>query len=256
MTFPYRTDHRAHAVPDFEPPPEHSPLSRLYAHLEPPVPDPAITIHGFELGPWATNCYVVAPSRPTTGSATPCWIIDASFEPEPLIEHIRSEGLTPEALIFTHAHIDHIAGAFDVRRAFPGIPILIHELEEQWLLDPELNLSIGAGIPTTAPHATRLIKDGDTLILGSTSWRTLHVPGHSPGSIALWCESEGVVLGGDALFNGSIGRTDFPGCSPEALARSIRTKLYTLPDNTVVYPGHGPATTIGREKRSNPFVRL
>lgn len=220
------------------------------------MPDPAITIQGFELGPWATNCYIVAPSEvPDASAARPCWIIDASFEPEPLIEHIQSERLTPEALIFTHAHIDHIAGAFDVRRAFPDIPIFIHELEEQWLLDPELNLSIGAGLPVTAPHATRLLKDGQTLTLGHTTWRVLHVPGHSPGSIALWCESEATVLGGDALFNGSIGRTDFPGCSFEQLERSIRTKLYTLPDGTTVHPGHGPATTIGREKRSNPFVR-
>lgn len=219
------------------------------------MPNPSITITGFELGPWGTNCYVVAPTSTTAESRTPCWIIDASFEPQPLIEHVQSEGLTPEALIFTHAHIDHIAGAFEVRSAFPNLPILIHELEEQWLLDPELNLSVGAGIPTTAPHATRLLHDGEKLTLGATTWRVLHVPGHSPGSIALGCETEGIVLGGDALFNGSIGRTDFPGCSFEELARSIRTKLYTLPDNTVVHPGHGPATTIGREKRSNPFVR-
>lgn len=220
------------------------------------MPAPLLTLHGFELGPWGTNCYVVAPSDPVSrAAAKPCWIVDASFEPEPLIEHIQSEGLAPEALMFTHAHIDHIAGAFDVRKAYPDIPILIHTLEEQWLMDPELNLSRGAGLPVTAPHATRLLNDGDTLTLGPTSWRVLHIPGHSPGSIALWCGSEGVVLGGDALFNGSIGRTDFPGCSFEQLERSIRTKLYTLPDNTVVYPGHGPATTVGREKRSNPFVR-
>lgn len=208
-------------------------------------------IEGFELGPWATNCYVLSIGvREGT-----CWIIDASFEPRSLIEHVRAEGLKPEAMIFTHAHIDHIAGAFDVRRAFPGLPVLIHEAEERWLLDPELNLSKGAGIPVTSPQATRLLKDGDTLKLGDTSWRVLHVPGHSPGSVALWCEEEGVVLGGDALFAGSIGRTDFPGCSFEQLEQSIRKKLYTLPDETIVYPGHGPETTIGHEKRSNPYVR-
>ncbi len=216
--------------------------------------DPKLEIQGFELGPWGTNCYVVAPAdaRP---SHTPCWIIDASFEPQAMIEYIKDEGLSPEALILTHAHIDHIAGAFDIRRAFPNVPILIHELEERWLLDPELNLSANAGIPVTAPQATRLLNDGDTLDLAGTSWRVLHVPGHSPGSIALSCERELTLFGGDALFAGSIGRTDFPGCSFEELERSIRIKLYTLPDQTVVYPGHGPPTSIGREKRSNPFVR-
>jgi len=215
-----------------------------------------VTIHGFELGPWGTNCYVVQDAGPApAGGRAACWIVDASFEPEPLIDHVLHEALVPEALIFTHAHLDHIAGAFDVRRAFPGLPVLIHEAEERWLNDPELNLSTGAGIPVTAPMATRLLKDGDALTLGSSIWRVLHVPGHSPGSVALWCEGSGVVLGGDALFAGSIGRTDFPGCSFKDLERSIRTKLYTLPDETIVYPGHGPATTIGREKRSNPFVR-
>lgn len=216
--------------------------------------DSKLDIQGFELGPWATNCYVVAPSQPAA-EGSPCWIIDASFEPEPLIEHILEREFKPEALIFTHAHIDHIAGAFEIRRAFPEIPVLIHELEERWLLDPELNLSASAGIPVTAPQATRLLKGGDTLDLADVHWRVLHVPGHSPGSIALWCERAHTLFGGDALFSGSIGRTDFPGCSFEDLERSIRTKLYTLPDQTVVLPGHGPSTTIGREKRSNPFVR-
>jgi hydroxyacylglutathione hydrolase len=215
-----------------------------------------VAVHGFELGPWATNCYVVAEtvSRDADGRF-PCWIVDASFEPRSMLEYVGKQELKPEALIFTHAHIDHIAGAFEVRGAFPALPVMIHEQEERWLNDPELNLSAAAGIPVTAPAATRVLHDGETLTLGATTWRVLHVPGHSPGSVALWCESEGALLGGDALFAGSIGRTDFPGCSFEQLERSIRTKLYTLPDTTIVYPGHGPATTIGREKRSNPFVR-
>ena len=215
-----------------------------------------VKIQGFELGPWGTNCYLVSDqgSRDPEGRH-PCWIVDASFEPEPLIDAAREEGLRPEAMVFTHAHLDHIGGAFDVRRAFPEVAVMIHGAEERWLSDPELNLSTAAGIPVTAPLATRLLKDGDELTLGASAWRVLHVPGHSPGSVALWCERAGVVLGGDALFAGSIGRTDFPGCSFKDLERSIRTKLYALPDETVVYPGHGPATTIGREKRSNPFVR-
>lgn len=215
-----------------------------------------LAVTPFELGPFATNCYVV--HREWADDHTgprPCWIIDASFEPRDLIDHVRKHALAPEALIFTHAHIDHIAGAFEMRRAFPDVPVLIHEAERDWLTDPHLNLSAGYGMPVTAPAATRLLKDGDTLTLDGSSWSVLHVPGHSPGSVALFNEPARILLGGDALFAGSIGRTDFPGCSFEQLERSIRTKLYALPDDTTVHPGHGTATTIGREKRSNPFVR-
>ena len=187
---------------------------------------------------------------------TPCWIIDASFEPAPIIAAIRTQGLAPEALIFTHAHIDHIAGAHEIIRAFPTLPIFIHEAEERWLLDPELNLSIFTGNPVTAPPATRLLKEGDSLTLtGAGAWRVLHTPGHSPGSITLVSTQHGVAIVGDALFAGSIGRTDFPGCSLEALSESIKTKLYTLPDATRIFPGHGPESTIGHEKRTNPYVR-
>lgn len=210
-------------------------------------------ITSFALGPFQTNCYIVHRRGATAGDA--CWIIDASFEPGAMIEHVKRAGLRVEALIFTHAHIDHIAGAFDVVRELRPGAIMIHEAESAWLGDPGLNLSEAFGLPTTAPDATRVLHEGKTLTLDGAAWRVLHTPGHSPGGITLVNDETHQAISGDTLFAGSIGRTDFPGCSFEMLAESIRTKLYALPDETRIYPGHGPATTIGREKRSNQYVR-
>lgn len=212
-------------------------------------PTPALRVHAFSPGPYQTNCYVLS----LPGSRA-CWIIDAGFEPQHLIRHIQTQGLTPEALLLTHAHVDHIAGVPAVRRAFPGIPVRLHEAEKDWLSDPELNLSIFTGEPVSMPAPDGLLLDLDELRLGPLSFRVLHTPGHSPGGVAFWCESQAVAFSGDSLFAGSVGRTDFPGCSFETLERSIRTRLYTLPDATRIFPGHGDATTIAHERRTNPFV--
>lgn len=211
-----------------------------------------VNIKCFTLGPFQTNCYVVDSGGPE------CWIVDASFQPAAMIAWIRSKGLAPKALILTHAHVDHIAGVAEVRAAFPGVPVLIHGAESAWLNDPMLNLSAMMGGDVTAPGPDREIVEGDVLELGESRWKVLHTPGHSPGGITLWCEDSdagSVAIVGDSLFAGSIGRTDFPGSAFETLERSIQEKLYTLPETTKVYPGHGPATTVGREKQSNPYVR-
>ncbi len=212
-----------------------------------------VKVHAFPLGPYETNCYIVRPA----GSAT-CWIIDASFGGKSLVQAAQRLGATPELLILTHAHLDHIAGVDEVRAAHPTLPILIHAAERHWLGDPQANLSALAGFPVTCAPATRVLNEGDVLMLGPTTWRVLHTPGHSPGGIGLYhapAAGPPILLAGDTLFAGSVGRSDFPGSDPKVLAASIREKLYTLPDDTIVYPGHGPSTTIGREKRSNPFVR-
>lgn len=219
---------------------------------------PRPTIQRFTLGPYETNCYVVIPGsggHPSPAPGTPCWIIDASFEPAPIVEFIRSRGLKPQALILTHAHIDHIAGVREVLAAFPGLPVNVHEAEREWLTDPLLNLSSFSGMPVTAPEASRLLQEGDELVLGGDAWRVLHTPGHSPGGITLYHAPSKTAIVGDALFSGSIGRTDFPGADHATLVRSIKTKLYTLPEDVRILPGHGPESTIGRERLSNPFVR-
>jgi len=200
------------------------------------------------LGPFETNCYIVA-------SGERCWIIDASFEPEELIGRVRKLDLKPEALILTHAHVDHMAGIDEVVRAFGPLPVVMHADEREWLANPILNLSAAMGMPVTARGPDRFIADGDTLTLGDQQWSVLHTPGHSPGGVSLVNSKARIAIVGDTLFAGSIGRTDFPGSDFETLSQSIRTKLYTLPDETRIYPGHGPASTIGRERRTNPFVR-
>lgn len=217
---------------------------------------------GVSLGPFETNCYIVTPggsgivAQDTTGEPdSRCWIVDPGMDPEEVVEHLKAKGLHPEAIVLTHAHVDHIAGVADVLRAFPRVPIWIHEAERAWLNDPLLNLSGLAGASITAPGPDRLLKDGEVLTLAGEPWRVLHTPGHSPGGITLVHDASKQAIVGDTLFAGSIGRSDFPGSDGELLARSIRTKLYTLSDDTVIYPGHGGTSTIGREKRTNPFVR-
>lgn len=214
------------------------------------APVPLVSIESFSLGPFATNCSIVA-----VDGHPGCWIIDASFEPTTLIERVRARALRPEAIILTHAHIDHIAGLDAVRRAFPGVPVLQHEAEAQWLSDPVLNLSEPFGEPYTTTPAERFLSHGETITLGPSVWKVFHTPGHSPGGISLWCASAGIVIVGDTLFNGSVGRHDFPTSDGAQLARSIRDVLYRLPDATKVYCGHGPSTRIDWEKASNPFVR-
>ncbi|MBM4108961.1 MAG: MBL fold metallo-hydrolase [Phycisphaerae bacterium] len=209
-----------------------------------------LAIDAFALGPYETNCYVLR--RP---GSPECWIFDAGFDPDDLIGHVRALGLKPKALLLTHAHPDHIAGIGAVLAAFPGTPVLIHRDEERWLTEPELNLSAFMGVPVSAPGPDALLDHGQVLRLAGLDWTVLHVPGHSPGGCAFHCPQAHVTISGDALFAGSIGRTDFPGSNFETLERSIRTRLYTLPPDTVVLPGHGPPTTVARERAGNPFVR-
>jgi glyoxylase-like metal-dependent hydrolase (beta-lactamase superfamily II) len=198
------------------------------------------------------NGYVV---RPVGEPA--CWIIDPGFPPQcdDICEYVREHSLAPAALVLTHAHADHIAGVDPVRENFPELPIWIHPDEEPLLRSAWLNLSAAFGMPVQSGHGgDAFLHHGDDIALGATTWRVLDVSGHSPGGIALYNRPAGIVIVGDALFAGSIGRHDFPHSDGRRLLRNIRESLLSLPDETVVLSGHGPETTIGRERKSNPYL--
>jgi glyoxylase-like metal-dependent hydrolase (beta-lactamase superfamily II) len=210
-----------------------------------------IEIHTVVSEPFAENSYIV-----WRGGSREALVIDPGFEPEPILEFLADRGLACAAIVNTHGHVDHIAGNAPLKRAFPAAPILIGPGDAAMLTDAALNLSAGYGIPIVSPPADRLVREGDRLELAGLALDVFDVPGHSPGHVVyLIRETEPcTVLGGDVLFRGSVGRTDFPGGSFETLRAGIERVLWPLPPDTVVYPGHGPTTTTGHEQRTNPFV--
>ena len=213
------------------------------------TPTNTIRAQGFALGHYATNCYLVYDEDSKEG-----WVIDCSWGPAPMIEKARELELNITKIILTHAHVDHLAGIDEVRGAFPDATVYLHEDEADWTRDASKNLSAGHGQPFTTEPADVLFKGGETLELGPTQWAVHHTPGHSPGSVTLHCAALNAALVGDVLFKQSIGRADFPTSDYEKLKDSILTKLYSFADETVCLPGHGEPTTIGEERRHNPFV--
>lgn len=194
------------------------------------------------VGPVGVNCYILG-CRKTLEAV----IIDPGAEDDKIKKLLVKRGLTARYIINTHGHADHIGcnGKFD-------LPILIHRLDAPFLVNPAKNLSLMLGMVISSPPARRVIEDKETLYIGELVLEFIHIPGHTPGSIAVKCED--IVFTGDTLFNESVGRTDFPYGSQEILLKSIKEKLLVLSDSTKVYPGHGAASTIGYEKRHNPFL--
>ncbi len=201
------------------------------------------------LGGYQTNCYVLRKDD----SAKECIIIDPGLEAEELIEFLEEVKLNPVAVILTHGHIDHIAGVTALRSRFPEIKVYIHKHDAEMLTNPNINLSAMSGIAFVTETEDVSLKERDVIDLAGVKLNVLHTPGHTPGGISLYSKQAGVVFVGDTLFADSIGRTDFPGGSMSQLLNSVREKLFTLPEQTEVYPGHGPATTIAAEKAHNPF---
>jgi glyoxylase-like metal-dependent hydrolase (beta-lactamase superfamily II) len=215
------------------------------------MPAPTITV--FPLGPYLTNCFVVTPGKPVPGTA--CWIVDCSFEPDEMLDWIESQELTLAAILLTHTHVDHIAGVDQALSRFgkKGLPMYVHEKEAGFCSNAMLNLSALGGVSVTCTEPDHLVREGDVLNLADTKWRVLHTPGHSPGGVCYIHDASKQAIVGDAIFQGSIGRHDFPTSDVALLRRSIQ-KIMQLPDDMTIFPGHGEVTTIGEERRGNPFV--
>lgn len=208
-------------------------------------------VHVIESKPFAENTYVVwLPGRPD------CVIVDPGFEPERIVEFLTDQRLTPTAILNTHGHVDHIAGNGAMKAVYPAAPLVIGHDDAPMLTDAMLNLSGTWGLDLTSPPADVLVADEQVIEYAGLRLEVRDTPGHSPGHIVFVVldVDPPVVLGGDVLFAGGVGRTDFPGGSFAQLEASIRAKLWPLPDAAVVLPGHGPPTTVGEEKRTNPFV--
>jgi glyoxylase-like metal-dependent hydrolase (beta-lactamase superfamily II) len=182
-------------------------------------------------------------------------VVDPGLEPEMILDFLREEELTLAAILNTHGHADHIAGNGPMKRAFPDAPLIVGARETPLLASAELNLSAPFGFDVVSPPADRTVTEGDVVEAAGMRFDVFDVPGHSPGHVIfVFRGTPCLVFGGDVLFRGSVGRTDFPGGDAGRLFDGIRRKLFLLPDDTVVYPGHGPVTTVGHEKRTNPFV--
>jgi glyoxylase-like metal-dependent hydrolase (beta-lactamase superfamily II) len=206
-------------------------------------------IHGIESQPFAENSYVV-----WREGRSDAFVVDPGFEPDLILEFLEEKKLSLAAIVNTHGHVDHIAGNEEMKRRFPAAPILIGRTDAPMLTDANLNLSGGYGFNITSPPADRLLNDGEDIEVAGIAMNVREIPGHSPGHVVYHVGEAGWVLGGDVLFAGGVGRTDFPGGSFKQLKNGIHAKLWPLPDSTKVFPGHGPPTTVGGEKATNPFV--
>jgi len=186
-------------------------------------------VETFIVGPLEENCYLLYDETSREAS-----LIDPGADPEKILDFINKHNLTLKNIIITHGHWDHV-GAIDHVKHATGAPVHIHKLDMGTV------------------SAENFLKEGDAVVIGNAQYKVIHTPGHSPGSVSL--VGDGFLLTGDLLFCGGVGRTDLPGGSWSVLEESIRHKIYSFPDATEVLPGHGPTTTIGQEKLSNPFVR-
>ncbi len=204
-------------------------------------------IEKFVLGSVATNCYLLV-----NEDTKEVVIVDPAACPEYLLSHMESNGYSPKAILLTHGHFDHVMGIDGWVQAY-DIPVYLHEEEQEVLEQPQLNLSTAFG-KQYAYQQTVQLKDGEILSVAGFQFQVIHTPGHTKGSCCYYEKQEEVLISGDTLFCRSVGRSDFPTGNGRVLAESIRQKLFCLPDQVMVYPGHDRLTCIGEEKQHNPFV--
>lgn len=199
-----------------------------------------IQVLGLSVGPWPMNCYIAADEA--SGEA---WVIDPGADVDRILAALRDNQWRISAIVQTHGHLDHVAGTAALRAA-TGAPVLSHPADAPLLADERLRMVGGEPI---VPD--RMLRDGETLTLGATTFEIIHIPGHTPGHIAL--VGGGACLSGDVIFRIGCGRTDLPGGNMAALERSLR-RLLELPDDITIYPGHGPTATVGYVRRCNPYL--
>lgn len=201
-------------------------------------------IKTLEVGPLAVNCYLVHDEK---GSGV---VIDPGDEGKRILAEVAKEGFNLTHIINTHGHFDHVGGNRLLKEE-TGAPLLIHEGDSEFLNHVEASAASFGLKAEPSPKPDGFLRDGDTIESGELKIMVIHTPGHSPGGVSLLID--GILITGDTLFAGSIGRTDLPGGSHSELLTSVRTRLFTLGDEIEIYPGHGPASTIGFERRNNPF---
>jgi hydroxyacylglutathione hydrolase len=203
-----------------------------------------------EVGALACACYLLR-----RADAARCLVIDPGADAEQIIAAMQEHALEPDAFLLTHSHFDHIGGLAVLHERYPQADIACHPICGQRMQSPQDNLSGMMGSSIRAPGPTRELTDGEVFPYAGTELTALFVPGHAPGHLVYHAAADGALFSGDTLFQGSMGRTDFPGSSYDLLMSGLRDKVLVLPGRTRVYPGHGPATTLAAEKEKNPFIR-
>lgn len=201
-------------------------------------------IHTFPLGPLETNCYLLVEGEEAVA-------VDPGGNPATVVRYLDAHKLKLAAILVTHSHFDHVLGVAALAKE-TGAPVYANSRDD-FMLRPAPGSGVGYGMPDTEPFENADMDEGEINLMGLTC-KVLATPGHSPGSLSYYFPAANAVFGGDVLFHRSVGRSDLPGGDANTLRETIRKKLFTLPGETVVYPGHGPSTTVSGEMRGNPFV--